>query len=184
VCLTIIVWGGRKNIIIHNLISENHKIIYKTRVVVVAAPTDLINCEYRPSRQVIIIIIKVCMCSFVLCRTGFQIEIGHDPHSHYSTLLRVRLSAGMSLCSFFYIIFFPCNSSEDIPLPVQRAVSYEPNNVRGGLRSFFRGRPSSTADARRAAVWRVRSCQRCVGVSKGDYGRTEWILYFCVVDRP
>lgn len=124
------------------------------------------------------------MCSFVLCRTGFQIEIGHDPHWHYSKLLRVRLSAGMSLCSFFYVIFFPCNSSEDIPLSVQRAVSHTNPTTSAAVYALFFAvdrRPRLPHDALPFDV--LRSCQRCVGVSKGDYGWTEWILYFRVVDR-
>lgn len=121
----------------------------------------------------------MCVCA-VLFYAELVFKLKSDTiHTHTtSTLLRVRLSAGMSLCSFFYIIFFPCNSSEDIPLSVQRAASYEPNDVRAAVCALFFAvdrRPRLTHDAPPFDV--LRSRQRRVGVSKGDYGRTECYIF-------
>jgi len=80
----------------------------------------------------------VCVCAVLFyAELVFKLKSDTIHTRTTSTLLRVRLSAGMSLCSFFYIIFFPCNSSEDIPLSVQRAVSYGPNEVLGRFALFF-----------------------------------------------
>lgn len=104
-CLIITVRGAHKNIIIDNFNRRNIAKInmYKMRVVfVVAASVDLIDCKYRPTGQVIII--KVCMCSFVLCRTGFRIEIGHDPLTLWYTTACSTLGRNVTLFVLLYFL--------------------------------------------------------------------------------
>jgi len=108
--------GALKNIVRNSIGAKRRKYIYKSPVVVVvvvAAPADLIDRKYRPSNNNIGV--QYMYVQFCFMQNWFS-NWNRTRSTH--TTACVRLSAGMSLCSFFYniIFFFPRNSSEDIPL--------------------------------------------------------------------